>query len=75
MADEGPAQGLGPIAVGLIASGALAILRLSGGKPLPVVVALGSGLVLMARAKMHPFVILFSGAGIFILAEFLGYHS
>ena len=67
--------GLGPIAVGLIASGALAILRVSGGKPLPVVVALCSGLVLMAWSKVHPFVILFSGAGIFILAEFLGYHS
>ena len=64
--------GLGPIAVGLISAGALAILRLSGGKPLPVAVALGSGAILMFRSKVHPFVILFGGAGIFIAAEFLG---
>jgi chromate transporter len=66
--------GLGPIAVGLIVSGALAILKLSGGKPLPVAVALISGLILMFRTKIHPFIILFGGAGIFVLAEFLKLH-
>jgi chromate transporter len=67
--------GLGPVAVGLIIAGAIAVLRLSGGKILPVAVALVAGLVLTLRAKVHPFAILFSGAGIFVLAEFLGYHS
>lgn len=64
--------GLGPIAVGLIAAGALAILRLSGGKPLPVAMAVTSGLILMLRSKVHPFIILFGGAGVFVAAEFLG---
>ncbi len=61
--------GLGPIAVGLVLAGAVAILRLSGAAILPWVVAIGAGVVLSVRPKIHPFIILLVGAMIFVGVE------
>ena len=65
-------QGLAPIAVGLIFSGALAVLQLGGGRALNWIVAVAAGALLSFRPKMHPFVILFAGAVVFVAAEFAG---
>jgi hypothetical protein len=64
-------MGLAPIAVGLILSGALAVLQLSGAAVLTWSVALGAGAVFAFCPKLHPFLILFGGALIFVAAEFL----
>ena len=37
-------------------------------------VALGAGVIMSLKPKLHPFVILFAGAGIFIVAEIAGYQ-
>jgi chromate transporter len=63
-------SGLAPIAVGLIFSGAIAIIRLSGSRPLVWATALAAGAVMSFRPKLHPFIILATGAVIFIAAEF-----
>ncbi len=66
-------RGLAPVAVGLIFAGALSVLRLSGGRPLTWIVALASGLALGYWSKLHPFIILFAGAAMFIAAFVLGW--
>jgi chromate transporter len=63
-------KGLAPIAVGLIVAGALAVLRLSGAAPLTCAVAIAAGVMLAFRPQLHPFVILFAGAVIFVAVEF-----
>jgi chromate transporter len=65
-------QGLAPIAVGLIFAGALAVLNLSGGRATTWAVAFASGIVLSFRPKLHPFLILFAGALVFVALEFSG---
>lgn len=64
--------GLAPVAVGLIFAGALAVLNISGGRPITWAVALGAGAVMSFRPKLHPFIILFAGAAIFVALEFSG---
>ena len=66
-------SGLAPIAVGLIFAGALAVLNLSGGRPLTWVIALAAGAVLSFKPKLHPFIILFAGAMVFVALEFAGF--
>jgi chromate transporter len=64
--------GLAPIAVGLILSGAVAILHLSGDHLLNWVMALGAGALLATRPRLHPFAILSGGAVVFIAAAAVG---
>lgn len=66
--------GLAPVAVGLIFSGAVAVLNLSGGRPLTWIIALAAGAVMSFRSKLHPFIILFAGAAVFVAMEFAGYQ-
>ena len=65
-------EGLAPVAVGLILSGAVSVLHLSGDRPLAWAAALGAGAALAFLPKLHPFIILFTGAAIFVAAFFLG---
>ena len=65
--------GLAPVAVGLIFSGAIAVLNLSGGRPPTWIIALAAGAVMSFRPKLHPFIILFAGAAVFVAMEFSGY--
>jgi hypothetical protein len=60
------------VAVGLIFAGAISIIRLSGNGALTWAAAVGAGLVLTLRPKLHPFVVLFAGAALFISAEMAG---
>ena len=64
--------GLAPVAVGLIFAGAISIIRLSGNSTLTWAAAVGAGAVLTLRPKLHPFVMLFAGAALFMAAEFAG---
>jgi chromate transporter len=64
--------GLAPVAVGLIFAGAISIIRLSGNAPITWAAALGAGLALTLRPKMHPFVVLFAGLALFVAAEIAG---
>jgi chromate transporter len=63
--------GLAPIAVGLLFAGAMSILQLSSGSLLSWGVALTAGAVLSWRPRLHPFIVLFSAAFVYIAAEFL----
>jgi chromate transporter len=65
-------KGLAPVAVGLIFAGAISIIRLSGNGALTWAAAVGAGLVLTLRPRLHPFVVLFAGAALFISAEIAG---
>ena len=65
-------EGLAPIAVGLILSGAVSVLHLSGDRPLAWAAAIASGAALAFLPKLHPFIILFTGAAIFVAAFFMG---
>ena len=65
-------NGLAPIAVGLILSGALSVLHLTGDNPLAWAAAIASGAALSLRPKLHPFIILFAGAVIFVAWYFAG---
>jgi chromate transporter len=65
-------KGLAPIAVGLVMAGAISIIRLSGNSALVWVCALGAGVWLSIWRKLHPFVVLFAGASLFVAAEFAG---
>jgi len=64
--------GLAPVAVGLIFAGAISIIRLSGNSALTWAAAMGAGAVLTLRPRLHPFVVLFAGAGLFVAAEIAG---
>ena len=65
-------KGLAPVAVGLIFAGAISIIRLSGDGALTWAAAVGAGLTLTLRPKLHPFVVLFAGAGLFVAAQMAG---
>ena len=65
--------GLAPVAVGLIFAGAISIIRLSGNSTLTWAAAVGAGAVLTLRPKLHPFVMLFAGAALFVVAEIAGF--
>ena len=65
--------GLAPVAVGLIFAGAISIIRLSGNGLLTWAAAVGAGLVLTLRPKLHPFLVLFAGAALFVTAEMAGF--
>mgnify|MGYP003334444006 FL=1 len=67
--------GLAPVAVALIFAGGLSVFNLAGGRALTGAVALAAGAVMSLWPKLHPFIVLFSGAGIFVAAEMLGYWS
>jgi chromate transporter len=64
--------GLAPVAVGLIFAGAISIIRLSGNAPITWAAAVGAGLALTLRPKMHPFVVLGAGVVLFVSAEIAG---
>ena len=64
--------GLAPVAVGLIFAGAISIIRLSGNGALTWAAAVGAGLVLTLRPRLHPFAVLFAGAALFVSAELAG---
>ena len=64
--------GLAPVAVGLIFAGAISIIRLSGNGLLTWAAAVGAGLVLTLRPKLHPFLVLFAGAALFVIGWFTG---
>ncbi len=64
--------GLAPIAVGLILAGAVAILHLSGDRPIAWGAAMASGAALALRPKLHPFIILFGAAAVFVALYFAG---
>ena len=66
-------KGLAPIAVGLILAGAVAILHLSGDRPIAWAAALASGAALALWPKLHPFIILFASAGVFVVWFFVGF--
>jgi chromate transporter len=65
-------NGLAPIAVGLIFSGAISVLHLSGDRPIAWAAALASGAALWFWPKLHPSAILFAGAAIFVAVHFAG---
>ncbi len=65
-------SGLAPIAVGLIFAGALAVMNLSGGRPMTWVVALAAGAVMSWRPKLHPFIVLGLAAAVFVAREAMG---
>lgn len=58
--------GLAPVAVGLIIAGAVSLLTLEGNGSLTWLTAALVGAVIMARPKLHPFVLLSSGAALFM---------
>ena len=62
--------GLTPVAVGLIFAGAISIIRVSGNGAMTWAAAISAGLILTVRPKLHPFAVLFGGAGVFVLVEF-----
>ena len=66
-------DGLGPMAVGLVFAGALAVLNVSGGRPVTWIVALAAGAAMTLAPKLHPFVILFAGAIVFVALEWAGF--
>jgi chromate transporter len=63
--------GLAPIAVGLLFAGAMSIMQLSAGSVLSWVVALTAGGLLSWRPRLHPFVVLFGAAFVYMCAEFM----
>ena len=62
-------DGLAPIGTGLILAGILSFFRLAGAGPLSWSVAIGSGLVLGFLPKVHPLLLLASGAAIFVIVH------
>jgi chromate transporter len=64
-------QGLTPIGIGLVLSGALAVLRVSGGGVLSWFLALASAGLLTLRPKLHPLLIFAVGGAIFVLVRHL----
>jgi chromate transporter len=67
-------NGLAPIAVGLVFSGAISVLHLSGDRPIAWAAALAAGAALRIWPKLHPFAMLFAGAAIFVAIFFLGFE-
>ena len=65
-------RGLAPVAVGLVLAGAVSIIKLTGNSALVWISAVGACLLLTWRRKLHPFVVLFAGAALFVAAEFAG---
>ena len=65
--------GLTPVAVGLIFAGAISIIRLAGSGAMNWAIAIVAGTMLALRPKLHPFVVLFGGAFLFVIAEFTGF--
>jgi len=65
-------EGLAPVATGLIFAGAVSVLHVSGDRPLAWAAAIVSGGVMWLRPKLHPFIILFVSAVIFVTVAFSG---
>ncbi len=63
-------NGLAPIAVGLVFAGAVSVLRLSAEGPLALLAALGAWAAMWRFPKLHPFLVLFAGAGLFVARGF-----
>lgn len=66
------ATGLVPVGAGLMFAGVLSILRLSNAGWLSWGVGLGGAAILTVRKQLHPFIILFGAAALFIVAEMAG---
>jgi chromate transporter len=62
-------QGLAPIGIGLVLSGAVAVLRVSGGGVLSWVLAFASAALLTWRPKLHPLLVFAVGGAIFVLVR------
>jgi len=62
-------QGLAPIGIGLVLSGAIAVLRVSGGGALSWVLAFASAALLTWRPKLHPLLVFAVGGAIFVLVR------
>jgi chromate transporter len=64
-------NGLRPIAAGLMIAGGVAILRVEGSDPIAWGVALATAAVLTLRPTLHPMILLFGGAAVFVAARAL----
>ncbi|HEY7382907.1 MAG TPA: chromate transporter [Beijerinckiaceae bacterium] len=62
-------RGLAPVGAGLVFAGLMAILRLNDAGPLAWVIVGGVAGLLTWRPKLHPFLLLLGGAGLFVAAE------
>ena len=62
-------QGLTPIGIGLVLSGAVAVLRVSGGGALSWSLAFASAGLLTLRPKLHPLLVFAIGGAIFVLVR------
>ena len=62
-------QGLAPIGIGLVLSGAVAVLRVSGGGALSWILAFSSAALLTWRPKLHPLLVFAVGGAIFVLVR------
>lgn len=60
-------EGLMPVGIGLVLSGAVSVLRVSGGGWLGWVLAFASAGLLTWRPKLHPLVIFALGGAVFVL--------
>jgi chromate transporter len=67
--------GLVPVGAGLMFAGALSIFRLENAGWLSWGVGLVGAAILTKRKHLHPFVILFGAAAVFVLAEMAGIRA
>ena len=65
-------EGLVPVGAGLMFAGVLAIFRLENAGWLSWGVVLVGAAILTMRKNLHPFVILFGAAGVFVVAQMAG---
>jgi chromate transporter len=64
-------NGLRPIGAGLMFAGGVSVLRLEDSGPLAWLLAIGVGLLLLWRPLLHPLILLFGGAALFIAVRAL----
>lgn len=62
-------QGLAPVGIGLVLSGAVAVLRVSGGGALSWVLAFASAALLTWRPKLHPLLVFAIGGAIVVVVR------
>jgi chromate transporter len=62
-------QGLAPVGIGLVLSGAVAVLRVSGGGVLSWILAFASAALLTWRPKLHPLLVFAIGGAIVVVVR------
>jgi chromate transporter len=62
-------QGLAPVGIGLVLSGAVAVLRVSGGGALSWILAFASAALLTWRPKLHPLLVFAIGGAIVVVVR------